>query len=220
MKKIFILFLPVILFIGFGCASMMPERLIADRATSMSKSESSQGSSANRMVIYNAYITLEVPEVTDQIIEEIKKLARQYEGYVLASGTGYANIRVKADKLNEAIAALALMGEITEKQISGQDVTEQYQNTEITLESSYKARERYLTLLSEAENVETALKVEVELERINGQIELLEGQLNRMKHLTQFSTLHVTVKKKVLPGPLGWIFYGLYKAVTWLFIWE
>ncbi len=34
------------------------------------------------------------------------------------------------------------------------------------------------------------------------------------------STINLTLETPTRPGPVGWIFYGLYKGVYWLFVWD
>lgn len=97
-------------------------------------------------------------------------------------------------------------------------MTEDYLDFKIRLENAEKSRERYLELLSQAENVEAALKVEKELERLNASIDILKGKMNRIDHLSEFSTITVNLKEKKKPGPLGYIGIGLYRSVMWLFV--
>ena len=68
-------------------------------------------------------------------------------------------------------------------------------------------------------SVETILKVEVELQRIENIIEQLKGQLERMEHLKSFCTIYVYYSEPVSPGIVGWVFVGLYEGVKWLFVW-
>ncbi len=65
-----------------------------------------------------------------------------------------------------------------------------------------------------------ALAIEKELERINRDIDLLTGRMNKYKHLATYATVTVTTVKPVRPGPIGYVFTGLYEAVKWLFVWE
>ncbi|MBU1718111.1 MAG: DUF4349 domain-containing protein, partial [Bacteroidetes bacterium] len=92
------------------------------------------------------------------------------------------------------------------------------QDLNIRLENAEKARNRYLELLKLAATVEETLKVEKELERLNTEIDLLKGKLNRYSHLVDFSTIDVYVKQRKQPGPLGYIIKYLYKGVKFLFV--
>jgi hypothetical protein len=41
-----------------------------------------------------------------------------------------------------------------------------------------------------------------------------------LQNQVAFSTLYVTVQDDADPGPVGWVFVGLYETVKWLFVWE
>ena len=81
-------------------------------------------------------------------------------------------------------------------------------------------RGRYLALLEKANTVSDILGIEKELERINTEIELLEGRIKHAESSVEFSSITVRFREKAKPGPIGWIFYGLYRGIMWLFIWE
>ena len=104
------------------------------------------------------------------------------------------------------------------KNIVGQDVTEEYTDYKIRLENAEKARKRYLELLAKAEDVEATLKVEKELERLNETIDLLKGKMKRINHLSEYSTITVNLKEKKKPGLLGYIGIAIYHSVKWLFV--
>lgn len=170
-----------------------------------------------RVVIYNARLTMKVHQA-DTFNIQLAKLAQQYEGYVVSLGSTSSVIRVKAEHLGAALEALKGKGKMEKKTISGEDVTEQYHDYEIRLDNLSKARARYLELLAKAENVEAALKVEKELERVNIDMESLKGKLESMKHLAAYSTISINLEQRHKTGILGYVFVGLYKGVKWLFV--
>jgi Domain of unknown function (DUF4349) len=170
-----------------------------------------------RIVIYNASLKLFV-KIPDSTNIRLAEIAQKYEGYVQTLGNKESVIRVKSDKLYAAIADVSVLGKVKSKTISGDDITDQYTDFQIRLENAKNARIRYLELLSKAENVEAALKVEKELERLNVEIDALEGKLKRLQHLVVHSTITVYMEQKVKPGIIGYIGIGLYKSVKWLFV--
>jgi hypothetical protein len=170
-----------------------------------------------KKIIYTTSITL-VAQRPDTASVKIGEIAKRMGGYVQTSGTSICTIRVPEEKRKEAEKEIELLGKVEGKSTSGEDVSTEYADYAIRLENAQKARQRYLDLLAKAENVEAALKVEKELERLNETIELLKGQMQRIDHLAQFSTITVYIKEKKKPGVLGYIGVGLFKAVKWLFI--
>ena len=170
-----------------------------------------------KKVIFSAYLSLKVKNI-DTANAKIVSIAKKYNGYVQELGTYSSTIRVKSDNLNDAVKEIELLGKITRKNISGQDVTDDYLDYQIRLENAEKARKRYLELLEKAENVEAAVKVEKELERLNETIELIKGKMNRINHLSDFSTITISIDEKKKPGIIGYIGLGLYYSVKWLFV--
>jgi len=216
--KHLIFFIALVVFIITSCTtsynkvsneSAAYKRLRSQRTNNVSEKE--------RMIIYNATLNLTVKNI-DSANAFLTNLSKDYEGYVIVIGNKRTEIRVKSSLLNNAITELNNAGKIESKTIYGRDVTEEYFDYEIRLDNAKKSRQRYLELLQKAENVETTLKVEKELERLNGEIDTLEGKLNRMSHLTEYSTININLEQKEKLGILGYVFVGLYKGIGWLFI--
>lgn len=171
-----------------------------------------------RLITYDANIDLTIKESTDSIKTILNDIAKKYDGYMSSSNNYSTTIEVKSNMLDTAIAAIAALGEITSKNIIGNDVTDRYTDYEIRLENAQSARKRYLELLSQAENVSAALMVEKELERLNTEIDLLEGQMRSITQNVQYSSITVYLHEKVKPGILGYIGIGIYESVKWLFV--
>ncbi len=167
----------------------------------LNNSENYSKKNVKRKIVFNAELTLSVKN-TDTTNYNIQKIAKKYNGYVNKIGTHQTIIRVKSDNLNNALKEIEILGTIQDKNIIGKDVTEQYTDLK----------------LNKAENVEATLKVENELERLNQTIELLKGKIHRLKHLSEFSTITINIKKEKKLGILGYVGVGLYRSVKWLFI--
>ena len=156
----------------------------------------------------------------DSIHIKIVQIAKKYNGYIVEQTNDMTTIRIPSKNQIEALTTIEGMGKVSKKELSGKDVTEEYEDLNIKLETLEKARKRYLELLDKAEDVKATLEVEKELERVNKEIDLLKGKLTNMTHLIEYITIEVRTEKTVRPGPLGWIFYGVYKGIAWLFVWE
>ena len=181
--------------------------------------ETKNAQTADRKMIYDADITLIVKK-TDTATSKVIKIARKYKGYVLNTGTNYTTIRVASDSLHFAIAEIEKIGKVKYQNLYAEDITEEYADLSVRLENAQKARTRYLELLAKATTVEETLKVEKELERLATEIDLLEGKINRLNHLTEYSTITITIQKKVTPGPIGFVFKYVFKGIKYLFVWD
>ena len=216
----FINFIAVVMILS-GCASASYEQKNTSAAVYGGKVADESAvkdiPAEGRVIIFNADITIET-EDTAALSVQVASLAARYGGYVVSTSSANVVIRVQAEKFEQAIDEIKKMGEDVEVRIFSEDVTEVYRDTQIRLDNKIKARDRYLELLKKAENVQAALDVERELERLNVEIEELKGRITRLSHLASYSTISVRIEEEVKPGPLGYIFYGMYRVVKWLFI--
>ena len=170
-----------------------------------------------RKVIYNANITLRVKNI-DSLDQKITAIAASHEGYVVKIGTDKTVFRVASYDLFMAVKEIEQLGKVEKKSIYGNDVSEEFSDLEIRLDNANRARNRYLEILERATTVEETLKVEKELERLNLQIEVLEGKINKMNTLVDLATIEVNYEKTKKPGILSYPFIGVFKAVKWLFV--
>ena len=220
MKAYFTRTLPLlsILFL-FSCGSRQYDALAygMEPAQADQNAREQKLSDDPRKIIFNAYLNMAV-ENPDSVSQQIEQLAEKYNGYASEVGTARTVIRVESNQLDAAVKAIARLGKVQNQSLQGRDVTNEYLDYEIRLDNAIKARERYLELLNKAENVEAALQVERELERLNETIDLLKGRMNRIEHLSTFATITVELKEKKKPGILGYIGLGLYHSVKWLFV--
>lgn len=174
-------------------------------------------SKKERKVLFSALISLTVKK-PDTANLYIQKIAQKYNGYTTETSSRKTVIRIKSNSLENALNDISKLGKIQNKNISGQDVTDEYWDYKIRLDNAEKARKKYLELLAKAENVEEALKTERELERLNEKIDLIKGKINRINHLSDFSTITIDLKEKKKLGVLGYITTGIYHSIKWLFV--
>ena len=169
-----------------------------------------------------AYLTIEVDdeERIPEVVDKARQKALDFDGYVASESTDSIEVMVPTERLDQVLAELDGTGEVVSKRVSVEDVTSQYVDLKVRIDNLEKTRQRLKQLMSRAQNVEETLKVEKELTRVTTELEQLKGQMRRMKRETTYARLHVHVEKDVRPGPIGWVFYGLYRGVKWLFIWD
>lgn len=178
---------------------------------------SGSGIQIERLMIYDASLTLVVEE-PNSVRPSLQKIAEKYEGYAQKLGSYETILRVNAKSLEQALEEIGQLGKVKNKNVTGRDVTEEYQDIDIRLNNAKKYQERYLALLDKAETVEEILKIEKELKRINTEIDLLTGKLKFMDNQIAYATITIDIQRKIKPGPLGFIFVGLGKAVAWIFV--
>ncbi len=164
-----------------------------------------------RKVIYTGHFKVVVADVA-QALTAAKSMAEGLGGYMQRMTTSGITVRVPAGKFEQAVKALEAMGPMVHRDITAQDVTEQYLDLELRLRNTQALRTKLLELLSTTTDVKDALAVERELARTREQIERLEGQLKRLKDRVAYATLTVAfVRIQVAPSqtrvqlPFGWL---------------
>ncbi len=167
---------------------------------------------SRQVVVSDAAIKLK-SESPDSVHRTVISLALNNGGYVLRSTNDQTAIRLLAERFHDAVDEILVLGEVLDKEITGKDVTEQYRDLQIRLENAMKTRERYLTLLGKAKSVQEIARIETELERVNTGIETLKGKINRLSHLTLYSTITVDTRTPLKPGVVarlgGWVYGGI-----------
>ena len=159
-----------------------------------------------RMVVYNAYISLETSDIQG-ILGKIRSLAEAYSGYVAGSsrstqGTqaiAEITIRVPKDKFHAATREIEGYGRILDQRATSEDVTERYVDLKARLENLERQEKRLHEILGMARTVDEVLKVEKELERVRGQIESLRGQLNYLERNVAMSLITVRIIEPLPP---------------------
>jgi hypothetical protein len=173
---------------------------------------------AERMIAYSADIEIEVKKLNDAktaVIEEIGSV----EGFIIQDSTNYVTARVPEESLDLFLQRVRLLGKVNSENKTGKDISDQYRDDLIRLESLKNVRGRYTELLEKAVTVTELLEIEKEMERVNAEIEILEGRKRYAELSVRYSAVTVRLQERTLPGPLGWIFFGLYSGLKWLFVW-
>jgi hypothetical protein len=185
---------------------------------------------AEQKIIRTAALSVEVEDL-DAAERETRSAVEELGGRIeSASRTGEESmrfrIRVPAGGLDRMLGATAALGRVLSRQIGESDVTTRYIDVEARLKTRLALRDRLQALLAEAKSVEDVLNIERELARVQGEIDAMQGQLDYLDRQVAESTIDLTLQVPEVtppeqkPGPLGYVFVGLWKAVKWLFVWE
>jgi Domain of unknown function (DUF4349) len=102
------------------------------------------------------------------------------------------------------------------KEISSQDVTEEYIDIDARLKAKKVLETRYLELLKKANKVTEMLEIEAQLSAIREEIEAKEGQLRYMQSQISMSTITIEFYKTVANEGGATISYGskIWNAIT------
>ena len=88
------------------------------------------------------------------------------------------------------------LGKVTHRAVQAQDVTEEYHDLSVSLKSLRATRDRLEQFLNRAKNIQEVLAVERELNRINAEIDRIEGRMRFLASRAAFSTITVALEPK------------------------
>jgi hypothetical protein len=186
----------------------------ADTASEKGKNTQLYG---DRKIISTANLQIEVESV-QTAFNDIKKIIEDSGGFISSSSTydlggrynGRMTVRVPQKNFYPALERFETVGKVRSKDISGQDVTEEYIDLKARLGNLEKQETRLQEILGMAVTVEEILKVEKELERVRGEIERLTGRLNYLDKNIEMSTITVSMAE---PAPIGGDGWGITDAL-------
>ncbi len=197
------------------------------------------------MIIYVGELSLVVRD-TELAHSEAVALAEAAGGHVASArsftvGAGLRRVtltlRVPADAFTPTMAALRAMAmEITQDEVTSEDVTQEYVDLESRLRALEVKAERLEELMEQAEDTEAVLAVYSELSRTQVQIEETKGRMRYLERRAAMSTITVLLTPDELSRPVeiaGWrpigtarraietvvvVFQFLIDALIWFFL--
>ncbi|MEN6625928.1 MAG: DUF4349 domain-containing protein [Candidatus Sumerlaeia bacterium] len=151
----------------------------------------------DRKVIYNANMVLQVAN-RDGALDQIHGTIRRLGGFVQHATLEAVTFRVAPEKFEEALKSLAGMGQVLSREISSQDVTDQYVDYEIRIKSAEASLDRLRALLAKAEKTEDLLKIESDIRRLTEEIERMKGQLRVLANQVSWATITVGLQVRAI----------------------
>lgn len=178
--------------------------------------------SIDQKLVKNAQLTIQLKDEKffEDAVKKAEGIAKALNGYVASTSQTSISFKVPSARLDEALAAVTELGKVKHRNVTAMDVTANYVDLAIRIENLKTFRVKLQELVAQGKNVEEILNVEKELARVTSQLEALEGQMRVLENQTTFATVNVYFEERVRPGPIGWVFYGLYSGVKWLFVWD
>jgi len=164
---------------------------------------------AERMVVYTARLGVKVDDV-DAALEEVRLIMVIHGGFISSVNTrddrGSVAIRVPQSRFHDAIADMEELGEVTTRDLQGEDVSEEYVDLGAQLTTLQHQESRLYEIMEMGVNVEEVLDVERELERVRGKIESIQGRMNYLDSRVELSTITVSLfeEEEVEEVALAW----------------
>ncbi|MHB8074479.1 DUF4349 domain-containing protein [Desulfosporosinus fructosivorans] len=177
-----------------------------------------------RKITQDLTLTLEVVDINDSVTL-INREIQQLGGYVVESqqngsdsqSSAHLTLKIPADKLAGLHDSFSTWGKILDQHMVANDITNQYYDSQVRLQTLETEEKRYLEILNQAKTVEDVLKVENALGNIRQQIEQLKGQLKLWNNIVEYSTVNlqlVTVQSPNLNVNNPW------QPISWSNTWQ
>lgn len=155
---------------------------------------------SDRMIIHRANLTVNVKDI-EESKQKVEKKVKEYEGYIVDSAmyvddeehvSGHLTVRIPEKHFQQFLTdAEEEAAEVVERNVSGQDVTEEYVDIESRLKSKQAVEARLLEFMEDAEKTEDLLKISNDLAKVQEEIEVLVGQQKYLDNQTSFSTIEI-----------------------------
>ena len=163
---------------------------------------------AGTKIIKTGQVTIEVSQVP-AAIDRVRDIAVSNGGYLSSSNvytssndrkTGYAMIRIPAEKFDTVMQALAPLGKILSRSEQRSDVTEQYVDLTIQNESYHAQLDNYYRIMAKADKVEDIIKIQAQIDQVTLSLNQVEGRLRYLNSQIDLSTITVNLQE---PEPVG-----------------
>jgi len=156
-----------------------------------------------RKLIRTAYLEMETTEFDDAakaLAEMTERLGGYYENSSMAnrnSGARWAEntIRIPNDKLDLFLSDAGELCHVVWQELTQEDVSEVYYDTEGRLKTQKIKLERLQNLLAKAEAMEDIITIESAISETEWNIESLSGTLRHYDAKVDYATVHVTLRE-------------------------
>ena len=197
---------------GFGgsVAGGLGRDSVGPRAQADESLATLEATQTDRYLVKNANLTIETEDArkaSDMLVAAVEELG----GYVsdfreavdqLGRRSIHVQVRVPAGKFQTSMERLEPLGKVLSRQVTTEDVTEQFVDTDARLRNLKRTEERLLAHLDRTGELEDIVKVEHELTRVREQIEVFEGRLRFLSHRVAFSTINITIQERPKAEPV------------------
>jgi hypothetical protein len=157
------------------------------------------------MIARTAGLTLTTKEF-DKTRASLEEILKHYSGYLGelkvsapadAGRTLTATLRIPAPQLEAAMAELKKLGRVEDESQGGEEVTQQYVDLQARLANGKHTEQRLTEILrTRTGKLQDVLKVELEIDRVRGEIEQMQAEKKELSKRVAFATLNTMVKEE------------------------
>ena len=185
---------------------------------------------ADRKIIRNAEITIEVPSTTDAQ-HQVASIAETHGGFVVTSEAKQREsndpaqrtldiklvVRVPSNQFGRAFDEIKkLAGNTPSENVTSQDVTEDFIDLEARIKTQKALEVQFLEIMRQANKIADALEVQRQIAEVRTDIEKLEGRKRFLENRSSLSTINVNIQtpKPVITVTQSGFGHSLREAVS------
>jgi hypothetical protein len=175
---------------------------ISEDSTEESQEVAEKKKSNERMVIYQADLRMRVKNY-EKAQRDMEAKAKKYGGFIIESNayrdnnkqlSGSITLRIPQENFQSFLFdAEGLAEEVLERNVNGQDVTEEYVDLESRLRSKRTVEERLLEFMKNAQKTEDLLKISNDLAKVQEEIEQVVGRMKYLENQSALSTISIAL---------------------------
>jgi anti-sigma factor RsiW len=157
------------------------------------------------MIARTAGLTLTTKEF-DKTRADLEEILKRHSGYMGelkvnaptdAGRSLTATLRIPAAQLDAAMAELKKLGRVENESQGGEEVTQQYVDLRARLANGIHTEQRLTEILrTRTGKLQDVLKVELEIDRVRGEIEQMQAEKKELSKRVAFATLNTTVQEE------------------------
>ena len=195
-----------------------PINAISEKAVNTTPNVSAtQNNSISKKIIKNGDMEIQVGDMK-KAQNQISKILKNNKAYIQSERFNnndtaenlYLSIRVPHENFDALINSFSNgVGSVLSKNISSDDVTEEYTDVSIKLENKKIYLEKYRNMLKSASTTKEMLEIQENIRELEDEIDVSEGRLRFIDDRVNYSTLNLTLfKEKVISSATSKIGFG------------
>ncbi|SET33733.1 protein of unknown function [Salinibacillus kushneri] len=154
------------------------------------------------MIMYHAYFTLKIKDVK-HAIDTITNRTNELNGYVVETSSTNREkqlhsriiVRIPNQNLQSFMKEIENRSEkVVERQVTGEDVTEEYTDLESRLKAKKTVEARLLDFMKSAEKTEDLLHISEDLAQVQEKIEQIEGRMKFLDNRTEYAEVNISLE--------------------------
>ena len=165
------------------------------------------GAAADRKIIRNADLTIEVASPTDTQ-HRIVSIAERHGGFIVTSEAKQRDggdpakrtldiklvVRIPESQFGPTLDQIrGLTTNLTHENITGQDVTEEFIDLEARIKAQKALEGQFMQIMKQTGKIADALEVQSQLADVRSEIESLEGRKRFLENRSSLSTITVNI---------------------------